>query len=603
VHRRDLLVLGLTLPFVACKQSERGGPGEVADGIGLSELDDDEQRRLAEWITSKLSGAEVGELPAVLRETPALAYVGLRAAGKLIAEAWGSEGAASFSLTTAITRALEQAGDTVVDTVELDLAHRFKTLDVHDEQTLWKHVGGAKHQGILGLELRFAEKIDRNAPTQMLARNHGFKQEVERLWRQFSMKGDEFFEGEGKVRTFAAQQFLIAVPAGTITALLRGNELVAPSAVTQANTRVCADLMIEWLLTHLHDDGRMTYQWFPSTSSEDRGNNMIRQWMASNALIQVARRRNDPTLWERIAKNIDFNLASFYRERDGFGLIDESGQFKLGAIALAALAIVSHRDRARWATQEAALRRTVDSLWHDDGHFESFWGRKSPLADNTQNFYPGEALVLWAAIYAETRDVELLRRYAASFRYYQEFHRDNRRPSLVPWHSQAHARVWETLRAAPVAHVLPAEDLAAWVFDMNDWLVEVMAVWDVDVAYDDEKGRFYSRKRPELGGAHASATGVYMEGLIDVHRMATALGDREHAELYRRTLARAMRSVMQLQFVDEVDMFYVVDRAKTRGGLRTTESRNEIRVDNVQHVLMAVLELLEDFGAGDYATA
>lgn len=601
VRRRELLVLGLTLPFAACKQSMRGGPGEVGDGVVLRELDDDEQRGLAEWIAGKLSGAEVGELPAVLRETPALAYVGLRAGGKLITEAWGSEGAASFSLQTAITSVLEQVGEATIDTVELDVAHGFKTLAVQAEQALWKHLGG-KHQGIRGIELRFAEKVDRNAPTQMLARNHSFKQEVERLWRQFSMPGEDFFAGDGKVRLFEAQQYLVAVPAGTITPLLRGNVLVEPSAVTQANTRVCADLMIEWLLTHLHDDGRMTYQWFPSTSSEDRGNNMIRQWMATNALIQVARRREDPALWQRIAKNIDFNLASFYVERDGVGLIDETGQFKLGAIALAALAIVEHRDRARWAMHEAALRRTVDSLWHDDGHFESFWGRTTPREDNTQNFYPGEALVLWAALYAETRDVELLRRYAASFRYYQKFHRDNRRPSLVPWHSQAHARVWQALRAVPVPDVLPAEELATWVFDMNDWLVEVMAVWDVDVAYPDEQGRFFSRKRPELGGAHASATGVYMEGLIDAHRMAKALGDHEHTELYRRTLARAMRSVMQLQFVDEIDMFYVVDRAKTRGGLRTTEIRNEIRVDNVQHVLMAVLELLEDFGAGDYST-
>jgi hypothetical protein len=49
-------------------------------------------------------------------------------------------------------------------------------------------------------------------------------------------------------------------------------------------------------------------------------------------------------------------------------------------------------------------------------------------------------------------------------------------------------------------------------------------------------------------------------------------------------------------------MFYVVDRARTRGGLRTTEFRNEIRVDNVQHVLMATLEILEDFSESDYST-
>ncbi len=603
MRRRELLLLGMTLPFAACKGTKDDAPGPVEDGVVLPGLALDEQQALAEWITRKLAGSEPGKLPDRLRQTPAVAYVGLRSAGTLVGEAWGSEGAASFSLATALAGALELAGDKPFDSVELDLAHGFKTLAVKAESALWELLGN-RHQGIRGIETRYGEKIDRNAPTQMLARNHTFKQEVERLWRQFSISGEDFFADEGKVRLFEAQQYLIAISAGTITPLLRGNVLVEPASVSQTATRACADSMIDWMLTHLHDDGRMTYQWYPTTSSEDRGNNMIRQWMASNALIQIARRRgaDSAELWNRIATNIDYGLGKFYLERDGYGLIDEGGQYKLGAIALAALAIVSHRDRSRWAIQEAALRRTVDSLWHPDGHFESFWRKSTPLTDNTQNFYPGEAMVLWAAVYAETRDLELLRRYAASFRYYQEFHRANRRPSLVPWQSQAHAQVWQVLRATPVPEVLTAEDLAAWVFDMNDWLVEVMAVWDVDVAYPDERGRFYSRKQPELGGPHASSTGVYMEGLIDAHRMAKALGDHQHVELYRRTLARALRSVMQLQFVDEIDMYYVVDRAKTRGGLRTTEFRNEIRVDNVQHVLMAVLELLEDFAETDYGT-
>ncbi len=609
MRRRELLLVGLALPgatlaglaLPGCKPKQ-DMPGEVADGVALRELSEAEARGLGEWIASKLSGGDPNALPDVVRETPAVAYLGLRSAGKLIGEAWGAEGSASFSLDVAIHSLREQVGDAIasVDTVELDLAHRFTTLAASDEESLWRPLG-AMHQGIRGIEIRYANKIDRNAPTQMLARNHGFKQEVERLWRQFSIPGEDFFAGEGKVRLFEAQQYLVALPSGTITALLRGNVLVEPSAVSQANTRACADLMIAWLLEHLHADGRMTYQWFPSTSSEDRGNNMIRQWMASNALIQVARRRDDPTLWTRIAKNIDFNLSKFYREQDGFGLIDEAGQYKLGAIALAALAIISHRDRSRWATQEAALRRTVDSLWRPSGQFESFFGRTTPSGDNTQNFYPGEALLLWAALHAESRDLELLRRYAASFRYYQKFHRDNRRPSLVPWQTQAHVTVWQTLRTNPAAEVLAAEDLASWVLDMNDWLVETMAVWD-EAAYPDEQGRFYSRKRQELGGPHASSTGVYMEGLIDAHRLAKAIGDQDHAERYRRTLARALRSVMQLQFVDELDMYYVGDRDKTRGGLRTTVCRNEIRVDNVQHVLMAVLELLEDFAESDYST-
>jgi hypothetical protein len=49
---------------------------------------------------------------------------------------------------------------------------------------------------------------------------------------------------------------------------------------------------------------------------------------------------------------------------------------------------------------------------------------------------------------------------------------------------------------------------------------------------------------------------------------------------------------MQLQFTDEIDMYYISKTDNVLGGLRTTEYDNSIRVDNVQHGLMAILKIL-----------
>ena len=57
---------------------------------------------------------------------------------------------------------------------------------------------------------------------------------------------------------------------------------------------------------------------------------------------------------------------------------------------------------------------------------------------------------------------------------------------------------------------------------------------------------------------------------------------------------------MQLEFGDEVDLYYISKRARVRGGLRTTVYDNEIRVDNVQHGLMALLDILKIFEPEDY---
>ena len=57
---------------------------------------------------------------------------------------------------------------------------------------------------------------------------------------------------------------------------------------------------------------------------------------------------------------------------------------------------------------------------------------------------------------------------------------------------------------------------------------------------------------------------------------------------------------MQLQFQDDIDMYYVANPGRTRGGMRTTVYDNRIRVDNVQHILMAAQKILAEFSAEDF---
>ena len=61
--------------------------------------------------------------------------------------------------------------------------------------------------------------------------------------------------------------------------------------------------------------------------------------------------------------------------------------------------------------------------------------------------------------------------------------------------------------------------------------------------------------------------------------------------------------MMQLQFVDDVDMYYVSKREHVEGGIRTTVFDNRIRCDNVQHPLMGIIKIVRMFDAADYAGA
>lgn len=226
-------------------------------------------------------------------------------------------------------------------------------------------------------------------------------------------------------------------------------------------------------------------------------------------------------------------------------------------------------------------------LWRPSGEYITFFKPKG--RNENHNFYPGETLLAWSFLYDESKDPELLKKCMESFRYYKKWHLENRNPAFIPWHTQAYYNLWKHTKD---------EDLKAWIFEMNDWLVDTMQSGS-RVAYDDTIGRFYAPKE-NFGRPHASSTGVYLEGLIDAFAMAREIGDTHHEEKYRKAIVYGIRSSMQLQFQDDIDMFYVTNRDRLRGGMRTTVYDNAIRVDNVQHVLMGVQKILREFKESDY---
>jgi hypothetical protein len=601
VRRLVLVALGLAIAAtLACKSKPLtkrvGGTEVVGDEIKLSDpLTQDDIEGIGLAVKTVLDGGQA-KFPGVLRDSSGSAFVALRADGEELCEVWGPDGKLAASLREGLLEAQKLVGDDFerVDAVEIDLAHDFHVISETTKKGI-KHHASNRHRGIRGLEFAVGDHFHRVAPTQMLADNRRFREEVDLFWGAAEVS-EEVFASSGRARWFEAEQILVQLgDAPRATHLLRGNVLVEDEEVTPANTEKLAKAMAHWLTQHVREDGRMTYTWFPATSTEIDDNNMIRQWMATNSLERWADDRNDQATWDLVEKNIDYNLEQFYEEgADGIGYIRFGPHAKLGGISLAAMALIRHPKRAKWAAQEAGLLRCVDALFNDNGSFDNYYIPRKYGAPNVHNFYPGETLLLWSWVYLDNKDPELLKRFMQSFEYYSKWHKEVlRKPSFTPWHTQAYYNVWS---------VTKDEGLRDFVFEMNDWLVSEMALWE-DFVYRDERGRFFSRKREKdkFGPPHASSTGVYLEGLIDAYRMAKEVGDKERAERYRLAMARGLRSMMQLQFVDDVDMYYVTNRDMTRGGIRTSVFRSEIRVDNVQHPLMGIIKILREFEPDDYS--
>ena len=536
-----------------------------------------QRAEIAGTVTAFLNGqADIS--PLALPTAPTLqVYLALWSGGERLAQVWASGLVAALHLAGAD---LSPAQLAAVDNVEVSLAYGFRDLD---PAALGDDLSPV-HRGVRGLEVIHGEQVLRFAPSQMIAENLSFERALGRAARVLRMDGQTLID-EAQLATFEAAQLVIEpepLP-GRATSLLRGNQLIPQSAVDRRSLDVFARTMQQWMLANLHPDGRMTYMYYPATGRESDNNNMIRQWMATLCLTRMGIASGNVHILGRAHDNIRYNLAAFYREERGLGLIEYRDKVKLGAIALAALAILEHPAREEFAGELAGLVAATDHLWREDGSFQTFYRPAERSADpNLHNFYPGETLLLWASLLERGADPQRAERFMRSFAYYRDWHLENRKPSFIPWHTQAYFMEWQ--RTGDPA-------LRDWIFEMNDWLLAMQT--HSRLAYDDTLGRFYdpAPERVHFGPPHASSTGVYLEGLIDAYQLALAEGDSERIRVYADSIERGLRSAMQLQFRDDAASWFVADMARVSGGLRTTVYNNVIRVDNVQHTLMAVLKM------------
>lgn len=504
---------------------------------------------------------------------PGPLYACLRRKGRRVGELWIETG----SLAAAFADLLPQLQAVEADSLGLCLTHNWRSISPDRFDQVFTKAA----QGKLGIAVTWDGQERRLAPLSAIASNRSFRRWLDRQPAAPGQSLADVLSVGANVRAFAARQLHIAPLAGasrapTCTPLFHGAPLVPPESFDLAELDRLIEGMTAWMQASLREDGHLTYKYWPSRGEDSKADSPIRRFMATRVLIQAAEMRRDAALMDRAAANLQFNLDRFYRSEEDLGLIEWQGQVKLGAVALAALAILEHPQAERWNEVYRRLSATVDALHRPDGSFRSFL-RPAERNDN-QNFYPGEALLFWAKRLTHDPDQELAERFHSSFIYYRAWHRAARNPAFIPWHSQAYALAFGVSRAS---------EMRDFVLEMNDWLLPLQQ-WGRPLA-PVFWGRFYDPERPDFGPPHASSTGVYIEGLAAALALALKTKDHSRAAGFEHAIWRAARNLRQLQFKDPVDAFYIQKRSRVLGGLRTEAYNNEIRVDNVQHGLAGLL--------------
>jgi len=445
-------------------------------------------------------------------------------------------------------------------------------------------------RGLVGMELTCGNESLRLAPSHMIASNLGFARAIERFLQQRNASTDDL-PVNGALRAFSAKQFLIPCKGeAERIELFRGSTLVAPipPGDTSCAAEALADGIAGWMLSNLAADGKLPYKYWPSRGAESPADNAIRRFLASLSLARFGELRGDGEIREAARRNLRFNLTRYFRNiGGGRGAIVEQTGAKLGAAAVAGLAILESPASAEFLPELTMLAAGVDSLAGDEAGFRTFFFPPERDGDNW-NFYSGEALLFWAEAMRRGAGVApSLTRWAAAFARCRERHYRSRNPAFVPWHTQACASMFEQTGR---------REFADFALEISDWLLP-MQQWDrpADLP-EDLRGRFYNPQHPEFGPPHAASTGAYLEGLADALALARRIGDRTRADAYQRVIARGLRSLRQLQFRDWRDMFYVSKRHRVLGALRTEAYDNALRIDSAGHALAAAVKLLRSDG-------
>lgn len=363
----------------------------------------------------------------------------------------------------------------------------------------------------------------------------------------------------------------------------RNGEPIPVSSVTRERVARTVAAMGEWVIANQDSTGALPYVYRVDEEEFSDGDNVIRQMITAQGLYAAGRVFEDARMTsaaERVsARAFEESYVYDTARRVGY-MREDNGEVKLGAAALAVLALREKDARAPVSEKERALGDFIISMQREDGSFQTFL--QDERTDENDRFYSGEALTALALLHRASGEKKYRAALERGFTYYRALLEREFMPQYAPWHSMAYTIFYEDTRRT---------DYAEYVFYLTDALVEGMLDADVD-AKPDEIGRFFNPLEPTWGPPHSSSTGIYTEGLTYAYDTAVIAGDAARLERYRAAVVLGTRSLMQVQWTPESAAGHR-DPERLIGALRETVTNGDLRIDQTGHALNALARAYE----------
>ncbi len=429
--------------------------------------------------------------------------------------------------------------------------------------------------GVHGVMLQYGQARKQFCPSEIISKSVEVQDAIRDLAQQLVQTPEEMAETD--LFRFRTTHWHELEPGDDTVQLHRGVVILEQDAVNDAELARAIERLADYIVYRQLPSGWFSYEYEPSADTYTDGNNLVRQAGTAWALSLHAR------LYGKSASGgaADAAIEALTARRVDFGDDDDpmsfvagqSGLHKLGITALTALAMLDHPNADQYARQGERLIEGIHWLQRPSGMFVTAFPPTPHL--DSQYYYPGEALLALARSYERQPSQRIVDAFNAALEYYRPLFRDDPLPPFVPWQTQAFTRM--ALRTK-------RRDYADFVFEMNDWLA-AKQLTEANCPWPELYGGVEGYEGYPVG----VATAAYLEGFADVLLLARKVGDAGRAARYQDVVRRAARFVMQLQFRPE-EAYYVRSLPDTLWGVRTSLSRNRLRIDHNQHALMALMK-------------
>jgi hypothetical protein len=230
------------------------------------------------------------------------------------------------------------------------------------------------------------------------------------------------------------------------------------------------------------------------------------------------------------------------------------------------------------------IRRTQQA----DGSLKWHEGEEAvagPFQIEGASQYPGPALYA-VALSQQARPapwkIELLRKACA---HYLPWWRQNKNPSLVPWHSAAYAEAYLQTKEPGFADA---------VFEMNDWLC-TLQYQQADPRKPLWRGGFMPWQQGRAAAAPPTIQSAFLAGsLVEAWRVAHAAAQPQRLRSYRQALEGASQFVAAMQYT-EANTKHFTSWYKEEfllGGFHGSPNDGDLRLQGTHQAVAALVHVL-----------